>query len=141
MSATEETVVRRGGAREARRAARAAPLPDSLKPVRPGARALQVTQDRLAEKDFARGLALDTAPYRAVENEAELKAALAALGTPAILKTRRLGYDGKGQVRIATADMAEAALRDIGGTSNILEGVVAFTTEIAEPDRDGGALR
>ncbi len=103
----------------------------ALKPVRPGARALQVTQDRLAEKDFARGLALDTAPYRAVENEAELKAALAALGTPAILKTRRLGYDGKGQVRIATADMAKAALREIGGTSNILEGVVAFDFELS----------
>lgn len=103
----------------------------ALKPVRPGARALQVTQDRLAEKDFARGLALDTAPYRAVNDVAELKAALAALGTPAILKTRRLGYDGKGQVRIKGVDEADAAWREIGGTSNILEGFVAFDFELS----------
>jgi len=103
----------------------------ALKPVRPGARALQVTQDRLAEKDFAQGLALDTAPYRAVNDVAELKAALTALGTPAILKTRRLGYDGKGQVRIRNADEADAAWSEIGGSNNILEGFVAFDFELS----------
>jgi 5-(carboxyamino)imidazole ribonucleotide synthase len=103
----------------------------ALKPVRPGARALQVTQDRLAEKDFARGLALDTAPYRAINDVAELKAALTALGTPAILKTRRLGYDGKGQVRVKTADELPVAIAELGGTDLIYEGLVTFTRELS----------
>lgn len=95
-------------------------------PLFPSARALDVAQDRLREKDFLAGLGLGTAPYRAVADARELEAALADLGRPAILKTRRMGYDGKGQVRIAGGD----ALPDVG-TPSILEGMVDFEREIS----------
>ena len=72
-------------------------------PVRPGRRALEVAQDRVAEKDFLAGIGLGTAPYAAVDGIVDLTAAMARLGLPAILKTRRMGYDGKGQVRITQA--------------------------------------
>jgi 5-(carboxyamino)imidazole ribonucleotide synthase len=78
-------------------------------PVRPGARVLEIAQDRLAEKDFVRGLGGRPAPYRAIDSLDALTHALASLGTPAILKTLRMGYDGKGQVRIDTPDGAAAA--------------------------------
>lgn len=77
-------------------------LLEPLRPIRPGRQALAVSQDRLTEKDFLRDLGLQTAPYAAVSSAADLTAALAAIGTPAILKTRRLGYDGKGQARLQT---------------------------------------
>ena len=69
-------------------------------PVRPGRRALEVAQDRLAEKAFLSGIGLATAPWAAVDGPDELAAALGRIGAPAILKTRRFGYDGKGQVRL-----------------------------------------
>ena len=97
----------------------------------PGRRALEVAQDRIAEKDFLSGLGLRTAPYAAASDPASLAAALAAIGTPAILKTRRLGYDGKGQARIARAQDAEAAHMALGGVPAVLEGVVAFDREIS----------
>jgi 5-(carboxyamino)imidazole ribonucleotide synthase len=100
-----------------------------LRPVRPGATVLRVTQDRLLEKDFARRLGYGTAPYRQVDTLADLEAALRALGTPAILKTRRMGYDGHGQVRIADASEAAAAFKRINGQPAILEGFVKFTLE------------
>jgi 5-(carboxyamino)imidazole ribonucleotide synthase len=63
-------------------------------PGRPSAKALEVAQDRLTEKEFIAGLGIPVAPFRAVEGPAELSAALASLAGPALLKSRRLGYDG-----------------------------------------------
>ncbi|HUH76741.1 MAG TPA: ATP-grasp domain-containing protein, partial [Devosia sp.] len=67
------------------------------RPLRPGANALAISQDRLAEKAFLSSKNIPVAPYRAVESLADLDAAIDALGLPAVLKTTRLGYDGKGQ--------------------------------------------
>jgi 5-(carboxyamino)imidazole ribonucleotide synthase len=100
-------------------------------PVRPGRRALAVSQDRVEEKTFLAGLGLATAPFAAVEGPADLPAAIAATGLPAILKTRRLGYDGKGQARIDRPDEAAGKLAAIGGGPAILEGFVAFEREIS----------
>jgi 5-(carboxyamino)imidazole ribonucleotide synthase len=100
-------------------------------PVRPGRRALEVAQDRLAEKEFLAGLGLRTAPYAAVDGPVELAAALDRIGAPAILKTRRFGYDGKGQARIATSGDATTALADLGPAPAILEGFVGFKREIS----------
>ena len=100
-------------------------------PVRPGVRALEVAQDRLAEKAFARAEGGRVAPHRAVDDVAELRAALAEIGAPAILKTRRFGYDGKGQARIDAVDGAEAAWEAIGGQPAILEARVAFAAEFS----------
>ncbi|SLN35661.1 5-(carboxyamino)imidazole ribonucleotide synthase [Oceanibacterium hippocampi] len=100
-------------------------------PVRPGPSVLAVTQDRLAEKDFLTGLGLGTAPYRQVDDAAALDTAIAAIGTPAILKTRRLGYDGKGQAAIRTPGDAAAAWEAIAGAPAILEGFVDFRMEVS----------
>ena len=102
--------------------------------VRPGRRALEVAQDRLTEKTFLAGLGLVTAPFADLgdgDGDGEgpaVDAALEAVGLPAILKTRRLGYDGKGQVRVA--DRAAAHAARLGGPA-IAEGVVAFDREIS----------
>ncbi|PWR22282.1 5-(carboxyamino)imidazole ribonucleotide synthase [Zavarzinia compransoris] len=101
------------------------------KPVRPGAKALAVAQDRVAEKTFANGRGAATAPFRAVDSRADLDAAVAALGLPAVLKTRRLGYDGKGQAMIRTAADLDAAFAAMKGQPAILEGFVDFTAEIS----------
>jgi len=100
-------------------------------PVRPGRRALSVSQDRLVEKEFLTGLGLATAPFAAAETEADLHAALARIGVPAILKTRRFGYDGKGQVRILTQGEAGAAFAGLKGAPAILEGFVDFSREVS----------
>jgi 5-(carboxyamino)imidazole ribonucleotide synthase len=99
--------------------------------LRPNARALAVAQDRLAEKEFVVAQGGRTAPFRAVESRAALDDALAAIGYPAILKTRRFGYDGKGQVRITRADEAEAAWSSIAGSPAVLEGHVTFGHEFS----------
>lgn len=106
-------------------------LLDSLRPVRPNRRALAVSQDRLAEKDFLTGLGLTTAPYRDVPDLAALTAALAEIGPRAILKTRRLGYDGKGQARLERPADAAPAYGSLGGAEAILEGFVDFTHEVS----------
>lgn len=100
-------------------------------PVRPNPRALEISQDRVAEKAFIEGLGIGVAPWRAVGNLKELKAGLAEIGGAAILKTRRLGYDGKGQVRIGDACRAEMAWDEIAGAPSVLEGLVAFEREIS----------
>lgn len=100
-------------------------------PVRPGARALEVSQDRLTEKRFLRGLGIATAPFEAVDDPAGLDAAVAAIGCPAILKTRRYGYDGKGQARLDAAADAARAWSAIGEAPAILEGFVPFEAEIS----------
>ncbi|MBS0125902.1 5-(carboxyamino)imidazole ribonucleotide synthase [Thetidibacter halocola] len=99
--------------------------------IRPGREALRVSQDRVTEKDFLTGLSLQTAPYAAVDDAESLKAALEAIGTPSILKTRRFGYDGKGQVRIMSPDQAETALAEMNGAPAILEGFVNFSAEVS----------
>jgi len=103
--------------------------------VCPGAQALAVAQDRVAEKAFVNATGIATAPYRAVADRAALTAAVAALGTPAVLKTARLGYDGKGQVAIGRDTDLDQAWQDCGGgpstSGAILEGFVTFEREIS----------
>jgi 5-(carboxyamino)imidazole ribonucleotide synthase len=99
--------------------------------VRPGAAALEIAQDRLAEKNFVAGLGGRTAPFAAVPDRAALDTALADIGTPAILKTVRMGYDGKGQARLATPADADAAWEAIGRHPAILEGFVTFAHEFS----------
>ena len=102
-----------------------------LKPLRPGALALSVSQDRLEEKGFIATLEIPVAPYRPVRNRTELEKSLFALGTPAVLKTTRLGYDGKGQRRVASAAEAEAAFAELAPHPLVLEAFVPFVREIS----------
>ena len=109
-------------------------------PVLPPARALDVSQDRVTEKDTLRRLGVDTAPYRAVSGEADLHEAVAVLGLPAVLKTRRGGYDGKGQTLLADAADVDGAWERLGGVPLVLEGFVPFDRELsilAVRDRNG----
>ena len=99
--------------------------------VRPGARSLEVAQDRVAEKRFAEELGGRAAPWRAVDDADALTSAMEALGTPAILKSRRMGYDGKGQAAIARAADAYAAWDAVGGVPCVLERRVAFAAEFS----------
>ncbi|MGM0586007.1 MAG: 5-(carboxyamino)imidazole ribonucleotide synthase [Pseudomonadota bacterium] len=99
--------------------------------VRPGPRALEVSQDRLTEKDFIAGTGLSPAPYAAVASEVDLAAALERLGAPAILKTRRFGYDGKGQARLDSAADIPAAWEAVQGAPCVLEGMVDFAHEVS----------
>ncbi|ADH90390.1 phosphoribosylaminoimidazole carboxylase, ATPase subunit [Ancylobacter novellus DSM 506] len=100
-------------------------------PVHPGPHALGITQDRLEEKEFVSGLNIKTAPFAAVHDEAELEAALNRIGRPAVLKTRRFGYDGKGQAIIREGDDAAAKFAHIGRHPSILEGFVPFEREVS----------
>jgi len=104
---------------------------ERFRPVRPGRMALRISQDRLVEKAFLKDLGLGTAPFAAVDDEADLAEALTEIGCPAILKTRRFGYDGKGQARIGAIDDADAALAEMGGQPAILEGFVDFSHEVS----------
>jgi 5-(carboxyamino)imidazole ribonucleotide synthase len=101
------------------------------RPVRPGARALALTQDRLTEKSFLRDLGLSTAPFAPVEDAGALVRAVGDLGRPSILKTRRFGYDGKGQALIREGSNVSALHRTLGGGPMILEGFVAFERELS----------
>ena len=100
-------------------------------PLRPHPRALDVAQDRVAEKAFAAGLGGRPARHAAVGSREELDAAIEAVGLPAILKTRRAGYDGKGQARLASADDADAAWAVVGGQPSVLEARVEFDAEFS----------
>ncbi len=100
-------------------------------PIHPNRRALATSQDRLVEKEFLQSLGLKTAPFAAVDTLDDLTAALAKVGTPAILKTRRFGYDGKGQVRIMALDDAPQAHADMAGAPSLLEGFVNFSHEVS----------
>ncbi len=104
---------------------------EDIRPIRPGREALRVSQDRMTEKDFLTGLGLKTAPYADIPDAAALSAALDSIGAPAILKTRRFGYDGKGQARIKATSDADQALADMNGVPSILESFVDFTTEVS----------
>lgn len=106
-------------------------LLESLRPIRPGREALRVSQDRLTEKTYLRDLGLTTAPFANVESFEDLEAAIADIGTPAILKTRRMGYDGKGQARLKIAEDARAAYEAMAGAPAVLEGFVEFSHEVS----------
>jgi len=106
-------------------------LIEARRPIRPNRQALAVSQDRIAEKRFLNGLGLATAPWAEVTDAASLDAAIAAIGTPAILKTTRLGYDGKGQARLKSPADAPTALAAMNGAEAVLEGFVAFSHEVS----------
>ncbi|HEY4344705.1 MAG TPA: 5-(carboxyamino)imidazole ribonucleotide synthase [Parvibaculum sp.] len=99
--------------------------------VRPGVAALATAQDRIVEKTFLASHRIPTAPFADVHDDASLDAALKEIGTPSILKTRRFGYDGKGQAKIASANEAHGAYDAIGRKPAILEGFVPFAFEIS----------
>ena len=98
--------------------------------VLPHPRALEVAQDRLAEKRFVAGLGGTPAPYRAVDSLADLEAAFATLGS-LVLKTRRMGYDGKGQARVRHAEECAAAWHAIGEQAAVAEALIAFECEFS----------
>ena len=100
-------------------------------PVFPGAKSFAVAQDRLVEKDFVTGLGVSVAPYVRVDSLEDLRAALPRVRVPALLKTRRFGYDGKGQVLIRGEDEISAALEAIGHAPALVEGIVPFEREIS----------
>jgi 5-(carboxyamino)imidazole ribonucleotide synthase len=102
-----------------------------LIPLHPPVKALETAQDRLAEKQFVSGLGGRPAPFAAVDSLAGLEEALARIGCPAILKSRRFGYDGKGQVRIDDPSDAEAAWDALSGAPALLEGFVRFEDEFS----------
>lgn len=106
-------------------------LLETLRPIRPGREALRVSQDRLIEKAFLSDLGLNTAPFAAVDDDTDLAEALAEIGAPGILKTRRFGYDGKGQARLNGQGDAAAALADMAGAPAIYEGFVEFSHEVS----------
>jgi 5-(carboxyamino)imidazole ribonucleotide synthase len=99
--------------------------------VSPGADAVAIAQDRSHEKSWLAANGFATAPFALVNSEADLDAALAVTGTPALLKVSRFGYDGKGQARVATRDEAHAALREFGDQPCVLEGFVTLEREIS----------
>ncbi len=101
------------------------------RPVMPDRKILETTQDRLAEKDFVKRLGIGTADYADVSSAADLRAALARIGRPAVIKTRRFGYDGKGQAIIREGDDAETVWENLGTKSAILESFVPFEREIS----------
>jgi 5-(carboxyamino)imidazole ribonucleotide synthase len=108
----------------------AAAAVERIVPVRPGLKALQVSQDRLEEKRFVSGLGLPLAPFAAIEAPEDFAAAH-AVSFPAILKTRRMGYDGKGQARVTSAAELPEAFAAIGSAPATLEAVVDFACEVS----------
>lgn len=100
-------------------------------PVAPSSTALEITQDRLAEKTFAQRLGLRTAPFADINSADSLISAVNVIGAPAILKTRRFGYDGKGQVKILARDDAAPAFQELKGAPAVLEGFVRFSREVS----------
>jgi 5-(carboxyamino)imidazole ribonucleotide synthase len=103
----------------------------ALKPVLPRPEILEIAQDRLREKDFLRSIGVETAVYREISDPTVLLHAMHDFGYPAVLKTIRLGYDGKGQVTLTPGIKAEEAWRRMGGEIGILESFVDFSCEIS----------
>jgi 5-(carboxyamino)imidazole ribonucleotide synthase len=109
-------------------------------PVYPPPQALAATQDRLVEKTCFADLGIPTPPFAAVTTRPELDRAVAGIGLPAVLKTRRMGYDGKGQAVLRSREDSETAWQALGGAPLLLEGFVAFEREVsllAARGRDG----
>ena len=101
------------------------------RPVLPSRSALETTQDRLIEKDFVTSLGIRTADYADVSSLASLREAAFRIGQPAVLKTRRFGYDGKGQVKIRQGDDLDRVWAELGTKSAILEAFIPFEREIS----------
>ena len=101
------------------------------KPVLPDPKVLEITQDRLIEKNFISALKIATAPYASVHSASQLAAAIEKVGLPAVLKTKQLGYDGKGQAKIAKGGDANAAWRGLQNAPCILEGFINFEREVS----------
>jgi len=101
------------------------------RPVLPAQKILETTQDRLIEKDFITRLGIGTADYADVSSAATLRAAINRIGLPAVIKTRRFGYDGKGQAIIREDDDPDQIWNDLGTKSAILEAFVPFEREIS----------
>lgn len=101
------------------------------RPVLPDTAILETTQDRLAEKNFVNGLGIGTAAYADVSSAEGLRAAIARIGLPAVLKTRRFGYDGKGQAIIREGDDIDSVWESLGTRSAILEAFVPFEREVS----------
>lgn len=113
---------------------------ESLAPVYPPPRALDVAQDRIVEKEALRALGVSTAPFRAVDSLTDLRAAVDEIGLPAVVKTRRGGYDGKGQAMLRAPADVDIAWSSLGASALILEGFVPFDRELsilAVRGRDG----
>lgn len=109
----------------------AAAAAEAVAPVRPGPKALAVAQDRLEEKTFISALGIPVAPFAPVQDGASLEAALRTIGDAGILKTRRLGYDGKGQVRIKSGAELAYAFEQLQRAPSVLEGLVPFAYEVS----------
>lgn len=104
---------------------------ESIVKIFPDRKALEISQDRLFEKNFLTKLGLDTAPYLKVDNVSDFKDAIKEIGTPAILKTRTMGYDGKGQIKITNEHQVNQISKTYKSFNHILEGMVNFTKEIS----------
>ncbi|MBS4048920.1 MAG: 5-(carboxyamino)imidazole ribonucleotide synthase [Alphaproteobacteria bacterium] len=100
-------------------------------PVRPGTEALRISQDRLFEKQFCNDRGIATAPWRKVGSVADLEAAIDALGLPLVLKTCRMGYDGKGQVKVTKREDAASAFAALKSDHLVAEGFVSFNRELS----------
>lgn len=100
-------------------------------PVRPSPEALAVAQDRRQEKEFLQGAGILTAPFAPVDTASELRTAVTAIGLPAVLKTRRFGYDGKGQFVLNSDGQIDAAWDAVGAAPSILERYIGFAHEIS----------
>ncbi len=101
------------------------------RPVRPGARAVTITQDRIHEKNFLRDNGFPTAPFAVIHSLADLQQQISQIGTPAILKVSRFGYDGKGQFTLHSADDCEAAWQALQGEACVLEQRVPLDREVS----------
>ena len=109
-------------------------------PTAPGVRSLAIAQDRISEKEFFQSCGIAVQPFAAVNTESELAAACGRIGVPAVLKSRRLGYDGKGQYVVRSPRDFAAAWAAVGGAPSIYEAFVDFNAEIsviAVRSRDG----
>ena len=111
--------------------ARTAAFLSHRKPVFPDPHVLELTQDRLIEKNFIDGLKIAVAPYAPVHSASQLMKGIEKVGLPAVLKTTTMGYDGKGQVKIMPGDDANAAWRKLKNAPCILEGFVNFEREVS----------
>lgn len=112
-------------------------------PVHPSPDSLVISGDRVVEKNLFRELGIETAPFAQVDSRADLDAAIAEIGLPAIMKTRRFGYDGKGQAVLRSPEDVDAAWERLGGQALILEGFVPFDREVSvlvARGRDGSVL-
>lgn len=101
-------------------------------PVYPGLKALEKSQDRVVEKEFFQSLLISTAPFASVQSLEDLQQAARSIGLPAILKTRRFGYDGKGQMRLNSALEVANGFETLGSQPLILEGLVPFDRELSQ---------